>query len=146
MAALLARHEDLARALREARTIAVLGASDRPERAGCYVGAYLRRVGYVVLPVNPALEGQELFGRRVVATLAELEEPVDLVDVFRRSSAVAGHVDDILSMQPLPAVVWLQLGVRDEASAQRLVEAGIDVVQDRCTLAEHRALGIGPVR
>lgn len=146
MAALLERHEDLARALRRARTVAILGASVQPDRAGFYVGEYLRHVGYVVLPVSPMYAGQELFGRRVVATLAELDEPVDLVDVFRRSSAVGAHVDEILAMRPLPSVVWLQLGVRDDAAARRLVEAGIDVVQDRCTLAEHRALGIGPVR
>jgi len=146
MAALLQHHDDLERVLRQSRTIAILGASDRPDRAGFYVGQYLRRVGYTVLPVNPVLEGQELFGRRVVATLGALTEPVDLVDVFRRPAAIDGHVDEILAMRPVPRVVWLQLGIRNDRAARRLVEAGVDVVQDRCTLADHRALGIGPIR
>lgn len=146
MAALLQRQEDLDRVLREVRTIAILGASNRPDRAGSYVGEYLRRVGYTVLPVNPAHVGETLFGHRVVGTLAELQQPVDMIDVFRRPSAIDGHVDEILAMQPLPSVVWLQLGIRNDRAAQRLIAAGIDVVQDRCTLAEHRASGIGPVR
>ena len=144
MAACLHRPEDLRRVLQQTRTIAVLGASDQPARAGWYVPDYLRRVGYRVLPVNPRHVGQTLFGEPVRASLAEIEEPIDLVDVFRRPQALPAHVEEILTLPHRPSVVWLQLGVRNDDAARRLVEAGIDVVQDRCTLAEHRALSIPP--
>jgi len=137
---------DLRRVLTEARTIAVLGASPRAERPGHYVPAYLLRQGYRILPVNPAHVGKELFDQPVRATLAELDEPVDLVDVFRRPAALPGHLDDLLAMTPRPGTVWLQLGIRHDGFAADLVAAGIDVVQSRCTLADHRAWSIPPVR
>lgn len=143
MATVLDRHADLKRILEETRTIAVLGASAEPTRAGHYVAEYLRRVGYRVVPVNPSHAGEQLFGETVRASLADIDEPIDMIDVFRRPAAVLDHVDEILGIVPRPSVVWLQLGVRNDEAARRLVEAGIDVVQDRCTLAEHRALGIG---
>jgi predicted CoA-binding protein len=83
-----------------------------------------------------------LWGKPVRATLAELSEAVDVVNVFRRSDALGEHLADILAMRPLPKVVWLQLGIRNDGFAEQLLAAGIDVVQDRCTLAEHRRLGI----
>ena len=126
--------------LTQARTVAVLGAHPQPARAAHYVPAYLHARGYRVLPVNATRVGATLWGEPVVARLTDLTEPVDLVDVFRRSEAVAGHVEEILAMRPLPAVVWLQQGIRDDASTERLRAAGITVVQDRCTLADHRAL------
>jgi len=126
--------------LESVRTIAVLGAHPQQSRAAWYVPDYLASVGYRVLPVNPAHVGEELFGARVVARLDELEEPVDLVDVFRRSDAVVDHVDEVLAMRPLPKVVWLQLGIINGEAAARWRAAGIDVVQNRCTLADHRRL------
>jgi predicted CoA-binding protein len=131
--------------LRASRVIAVLGAHHEEERAAFYVPDYLHQQGYRILPVNPTLAGRTLWGEPVRSTLAELTEPVDMVDVFRRSSKVAGHVADILAMEPRPAVVWLQLGVRNDAAAAELAAAGIEVVQDRCTLADHRRYGIGPI-
>jgi hypothetical protein len=136
---------EIERVLREARVVAVLGAQDKPGRAATYVPEYLHGQGYRILPVNPDLVGRTLWGVPVRGTLAELGEPVDIVDVFRRSDAVIDHVDDILAMNPRPSVVWLQLRIRNDAAAARLIEAGIDVVQDRCTLADHRNFGIGPV-
>jgi predicted CoA-binding protein len=133
------------RVLEEARTIAVLGVHEDPDKPAYYVPAYLAEQGYEILPVNPALVGRQLWGRPVVATLAELDTPVDLVDVFRRPDKVPEHVDDILAMQPRPRVVWLQLGIRNDEAARRLIDAGIEVVQDRCTLADHRRFRIGPV-
>jgi predicted CoA-binding protein len=132
------------RILETTRTIAVLGAHDDPSKAACYVPQYLHRMGYRVLGVNPKLAGQELHGARVVATLAELGEAVDMVDVFRRPDQLPVHLPELLAMQPLPAVVWLQLGIRHDAVAERLRGAGIEVVQDRCTLADHRRLGLPP--
>ncbi len=135
--------QDIRRILETSRVIAVLGASDKPARAGHYVPAYLLRHGYRVLPVNPVLAGQSLFGVDVVERLDGLSEPVDLVDVFRHPAHLPGHLDEILAMNPLPCVVWLQQGIRHEPFAAALRDRGIEVVQDRCTLADHRALGIG---
>lgn len=131
--------------LRAARTIAVLGAHHEPARPAFYVPDYLHAQGYRILPVNAVLPGQTLWGEPVRKTLAELGEPVDIVDVFRRPDLLPGHLDDLLAMSPRPRLVWLQLGIRNDAFARAVEAAGIDVVQDRCTLADHRALGIGRV-
>jgi hypothetical protein len=136
---------DVRAALASARVIAVLGAHHEPSRPAFYVPDYLHEQGYRVTGVNPVLVGRELFGHPVVAKLGDVEAPVDIVDVFRRSELLPQHVDEILAMSPRPKVVWLQLGIRNEAFAKQLVEAGIDVVQDRCTLADHRRFAIGRV-
>jgi predicted CoA-binding protein len=133
-------------ALERAPTIALLGASPRPSRPAHYVPAYLLEHGYRILPVNPVYAGQELFGETVRATLAELDEPVDMVDIFRRADDLPGHLDDLLAMVPRPTTVWLQLGIRHQAFTDRLVGEGFDVVQSRCTLADHRAWGLGAPR
>lgn len=135
---------DLRAILEQTHTIAVLGAHWEPQRPACYVPEYLASVGYRVLPVNPGGVGRVGFGAPFVASLAELDEAVDMVDVFRRAELLPAHVDEILAMTPRPAVVWLQLGIRNDAVAARLRAAGITVVQDRCTLAEHRRLGLPP--
>lgn len=129
--------------LRESRTVAVLGARDKPEKAGFYVGEYLVHAGYSVIPVSPRLAGGTLWGQPVVPDLAAITSPIDILDVFRRSEALPGHVDEMLALNP--RVVWLQLGVRDEDVARALEAAGIEVVRNRCTLADHRSYGIGPV-
>jgi len=134
--------EDLRRILTEARTIAVLGAHPVTSRPASYVPAYLHHSGYRILPVNPGKLGQTLWNEPVRATLAELGEPVDIVDVFRRSDLLMGHLDDILAMSPRPRLVWLQQGITSQPFADALLAAGIDVVQNRCTLADHRRLGI----
>lgn len=131
--------------LEGARTIAVLGASDRPDRPAFYVPDYLHSQGYRIIPVNPALVGRTLWGEPVRKDLAEIAEPVDIVDIFRRPEVLPTHEADIRAMKPAPRVVWLQLGIRNDAFARVIVAAGIDVVQDRCTLADHRRLGIGSV-
>lgn len=128
--------------LEGAGRIAVLGASDKPYRAGCYVPDYLASAGYDVVGVSPKLDGQAIFGNVAVRSLADLEGAFDVIDVFRRSEELPGHEAEILAMQPPPRVVWLQLGVRDDAFAARLEAHGISVIQDRCMLAEHRRLGI----
>lgn len=122
--------------------MAVLGAHNEQNRPAFYVPDYLYRAGYRILPVNPKLEGTELWGQPVRATLAELEEPVDIVDVFRRPELLRGHLQDLLAMNPPPEVVWFQLGIENDEVAQALEGQGITVVQNRCTLADHRALGL----
>ena len=130
----------LARIFRESRTIAVLGATNDRARPAYYVPAYLKSRGYLVQGVNPILEGEELFGAPVVAALADLPEPVDVIDVFRRPAFLAGHATEILALPWKPAVVWFQLGIRHDTAARRLAEAGIHVVQDRCMMPDHRRL------
>lgn len=119
-----------------ARVVAVLGAHPEPSRAANFVPASLFRRNVRILPVNPRLVGTTLFGEPVRASLADLKEPVDIVDVFRRSSDVAAHLSEILAMSPLPKVVWLQSGIRDDATADALSNHGIDVIQDRCLMVE----------
>ncbi|MEQ1566798.1 MAG: CoA-binding protein [Myxococcota bacterium] len=126
------------RVLAEARTVAVLGAHADPDKPAYYVPAYLASHGYRILPVNPGRVGEVLHGAPVVSTLAELGPGVDVVDVFRRAEHLAGHLDDVLALAP--RAVWLQSGIRDDAFAARLRAAGIEVVQDRCMLADHRSL------
>ena len=99
--------------------------------------------GYRPIGVNPRFPGEEALGEPVRNTLAEITEPVDLVDVFRRSELIPKHVEDILAMKPRPKVVWFQLGIRNDDVARILEAAGITVVQNRCTLADHQRLGLG---
>jgi predicted CoA-binding protein len=128
--------------LTSSRTIAVLGASIHADRPAHYVPEYLHYHGYRILPVNPAHLGETGWGEPYRATLAELDEPIDLVDVFRHPRFLPSHLDDLLAMKPLPRVVWLQQGIRHDLFAADLSTAGIEVVQDRCTLADHRRLGL----
>ncbi|MCX5745320.1 MAG: CoA-binding protein [Proteobacteria bacterium] len=127
-------------------TVAVLGIHTATEKPAFYVPEYLFDEGYRILGVNPTLEGEVLFGQPIRATLAAITEPVDLVDVFRLAQHLPGHVADILAMTPLPKVVWFQLGIRNDAVARQLEAAGITVVQDRCTLADHQRMGLGAPR
>jgi predicted CoA-binding protein len=130
--------------LREVETIAVLGAKAGPRDDAYEVASYMQQHGYRILPVNPRLE--VVLGVEAKPALADLSEPVDLVDVFRAPRHLSGHTEEILAMQPRPRVVWLQLGIRDDVSAARLRDAGITVVQNRCLMVEHRRLLLPPVR
>ncbi len=123
----------------------MLGAHPDLSRAAGYVPEYLHDVGYRVLPVNVRYAGQTLWGERVRVTLAEIAEPVDIVDVFRRAEDVMAHLDDLLSMQPRPRCVWLQLGIVQPALVEPLAAVGIALVQDRCTLADHRRFALPKV-
>jgi uncharacterized protein len=130
------------RLLEASRTVAVLGIHDELSRPAAYVPQYLADVGYRVRGVNPALAGRVVLGYEVTSTLAELHEAIDIVDVFRRPEAIAAHVADILAVKP--KAVWLQLGIRNDEVAKALESHGIEVVQDRCMLADHRRFGIAP--
>lgn len=124
----------------ETRTIAVLGANVDPSKPAFYVPDYLAAQGFEIHPVNPAFAGRTLWDHPFVASLTELTDPIDMVDIFRRPAALMAHVPEILGMRRLPKVVWLQLGIAHAEFARTLREAGIRVVQDHCTLAEHRRL------
>ena len=128
-------------------TVAVLGVHKLPEKAAYYVPEYLHDEGYRVIGVNPEFTTETLFGEKVRATLSEIKEPIDLVDVFRRPEHIPQHIEDILSMQPRPKVVWFQLGIKNDEAAKVLEDNGILVIQNRCTLADHQRLGLGaPLR
>ncbi|MBI5607681.1 MAG: CoA-binding protein [Deltaproteobacteria bacterium] len=128
--------------LENAVTIAVLGAHDDPARASHYVPAYLHRMGYRIIPVNPMRAGEVWWGEVVRADLSECPGKIDLIDVFRRADLLQAHLAEILAMRPLPTWVWLQLGIRHDAFAASLRAHGIGVVQDRCTLADHQHFGL----
>jgi predicted CoA-binding protein len=93
-----------------------------------------------MLPVNPTIQGRELFGGRVVPTLADLSEAADVIEVFRRPEYLPGHASEILALSWRPRAVWFQLGIRHNAAAERLARAGIQVVQDRCMMPDHQRL------
>ena len=131
--------EGLARILRAARTVAVLGAKPGAGEPAYYVPAYLAARGYRILPVNPTLTGS-LFGAPVASTLADLAEPADVIDVFRRPEFLPGHAREILDLPWRPAAVWFQLGIRHDGAAEMLARAGMLVIQDRCMMPEHRRL------
>lgn len=127
-------------ALRDCRRIAVVGASDNPARASFGVVQDLLARGYEVVPVNPARAGASLMGKPFVAALADIEGPVDMVDIFRNSEAAAETVDEALSLSPLPKVIWMQLGVRHDEAAARAAAKGVTVIMDRCPKIELRRL------
>ena len=130
--------------LGSARTIAVVGASPRRERPSHGVMAYLQRRGYRTIPVNPNAAGGMINGEKVYASLAEVPEPIDMVDVFRRPEAAGGVVDEAIAVGA--KIVWMQLGVRDDDAATRAEARGLKVVMNRCPAIEIPRLGLPPIR
>lgn len=133
--------DDLLRSiLTETKVIALVGASAKPERPSHGVMRYLQRRGYRVIPVNPGQAGKEILGQPVVARLADIVEPIDMVDVFRAADALPSVVEEALALNPLPKVIWGQLSVRHDAAAARAEAAGVKVVMDRCPAIEYPRL------
>ena len=130
--------ENLKALLESARTVAVVGIKDRETEDAFRIPQYLQRAGYRIVPVNPKLK--TVLHEPCKASLALVDRPVDIVNLFRASEHVPAHVDEILAMKPLPRAVWMQLGIHHGPSAQRLRDAGIEVVQDRCIMVDHRRL------
>lgn len=130
--------------LTDVQTIAVVGWSANPERPSHGVARFLRRIGKKVIPVNPGLAGQVVDGQQIYGTLSDIpaSEAIDMVDIFRRSDAVAELVAEVLRARPEVKVIWMQLGVSDETAAQQARAKGITVVQDRCPVIESARLGI----
>jgi len=126
--------------LNTVKTVAMVGASPNDVRPSYFVLKYLLAKGFSVFPINPGHAGKEILGRTVYASLADLPQPVDMVDIFRASSAVPGIVDQVLKLDPLPKVLWMQLGVRHDEAATRAEAAGIRVVMNRCPKIEYGKL------
>ncbi|HEX6644528.1 MAG TPA: CoA-binding protein [Gemmatimonadales bacterium] len=126
--------------LRKARRIAVVGLRDNPMRPAFGVAAYLKRVGYTIVPIHPRAE--TVLGERGYPDLesAALAGPIDIVDVFRRSDAIPALVPGCVAVRPL--LVWLQLGIRNDAALAELAAAGIPGVQDRCLAVDHQLMGL----
>ena len=126
--------------LMRVRTIAVVGASPRRGRPSNGVIAYLQQHGYRIIPVNPNAAGGSIHGERVYAGLAEIPQPIDMVDVFRRSGFAGGVVDEAIAAGV--KVIWMQLGVRDDDAAARAEAHGLKVVMNRCPAIEIPRLGL----
>ncbi|TWD57437.1 hypothetical protein FB480_101172 [Agrobacterium vitis] len=130
--------------LTQVKVIALTGASPNPQRPSHGVMRFLLGRGYKVIPVNPGQAGKEILGQTVYARLADIPEPVDMIDVFRASEYLDSVVDEALALSPKPSVIWAQLGVRDDAAAGKAEASGIKMVMNRCPAIEHpRLIGWG---
>ncbi|RUY13532.1 CoA-binding protein [Mesorhizobium sp. M7A.F.Ca.US.005.03.2.1] len=126
--------------LNSVKTVAMVGASANDVRPSYFVLKYLLAKGFSVFPINPGQAGKEILGRMTYARLADIPEPIDMVDIFRAPAAVPGIVDEALRLDPLPKVIWMQLGVRHDEAAARAEAAGIKVVMNRCPKIEYGKL------
>ena len=132
--------ETIKEILLNCHTVAVLGLSPKPERDSHMVATYLKSNGYTILPVRPGQ--RELLGERAYASLDEIEEPVDMVNVFRKSEVVPQHAREAIRLQP--KIFWMQLGITSQEAADILTDAGIDVIMDKCIKVEHARLCKAP--
>jgi predicted CoA-binding protein len=126
--------------LNTVKTIAMVGFSPKENRPSYFVFKYLLERGYRVIPINPGHAGKEVLGQKVYASLSEIPEPVDMVDVFRGSEHVKPIVEEALTLSPKPAVIWMQLTVRNDEAAKLAEDAGLKVVMNRCPKIEYGRL------
>jgi uncharacterized protein len=126
--------------LNTVKSIAMVGISPKDNRPSYFAFKYLLERGYRMIPVNPGQAGKDILGQKVYAKLADVPEPVDMVDVFRASQHAPAVVDEALAMQPRPSVIWMQLGVRSDAAAAKAEAAGLKVVMNRCPKIEYGRL------
>ncbi len=136
---------ELREILQSVRTIALVGLSANPMRPSNGVFGFLLRHGYRAVGINPGLAGQTIHGAAVYRRLMDVPFPIDMVDIFRNSEAAADVVEDALALSPLPKVIWMQLGVINEAAAEKARARGLDVVMDHCPKIEIGRLAIPPV-
>jgi predicted CoA-binding protein len=123
--------------LKSVKTIALVGFSSNTVRPSYFVTKYLIERGYTLYPVNPGLAGQEFFGAKVYASLADIPVAIDMVEIFRNSEAAGPITDDALRLEPLPKVIWMQLGVRNDDAAAKAEAKGITVIMNRCPKIEY---------
>jgi predicted CoA-binding protein len=134
MAEIVNSDSGLRRLLRDTKTIALVGASPKPNRASYGVMAFLQRSGYRMIPVNPVAAGATILGETVYAALGDIGEPIDMVDVFRRAEDTPPVAEEAVAIGAKS--LWLQLGIANDAAAAIAVKGGLDVVMDRCTAIE----------
>ncbi|WP_375397977.1 CoA-binding protein [uncultured Sphingomonas sp.] len=139
----LTRDDDIFALLNRSRTVAMVGASDRPDRPSYRVMKVMQDHGYRVIPVNPQITGEHVHGEYVFRDLAQIGEPIDIVDIFRRPQMAGEAVDAAIAAGA--KAVWMQLGVINEAAAARAEAAGLLVVMDRCPAIELRRLSVTPI-
>ena len=123
--------------LKSTKTIAMVGASANEVRPSWFVLKYLLGRGYRMFPVNPGIAGTEILGAKVYGSLADIPEPLDMVEIFRNSEAADGIVDEALALNPLPKVIWMQLSVRNDVAAARAEARGVQVIMNRCPKIEY---------
>ena len=140
----LRNDDEIAELLTNARTIAMIGASDRPDRASNGVMKFLQGHGYRVIPANPTITGEHVHGEYVWRDLSQVGVPIDIVDIFRNSEAAGEAVDE--AIRAGAKAVWMQLGVINREAAERAEAAGLKVVMNRCPKIEIARLGLPPVR
>src|SRR5262252_5980374 len=126
--------------LNTVKTIAMVGVSNKESRPSYFAFKYLLERGYRMIPVNPGLAGGELLGQKVYAKLADIPEPIDMVDIFRASQYALGVVEEALRLTPRPRVVWMQLGIRNDEAAALAEQNGLKVVMNRCPKIEYGRL------
>src|SRR5262252_5527920 len=126
--------------LNTVKTIAMVGLSPKDNRPSYFAFKYLLERGYHVIPVNPGQAGKDILGQKVYAKLADIPEPVDMIDIFRASQYATGVVKEALALKPRPQVIWMQLGVRNDEAAKLAEEAGLKVVMNRCPKIEYGRL------
>lgn len=126
--------------LNNVKTIAMVGASPVNVRPSYFAFKYLAQRGYDMIPVNPGHVGKTLMDKPFVATLADIDRPIDMIDIFRNSSHIMPVVEEALKLSPLPKVIWMQLGARDDAAAEKAEAAGLKVVMNRCPKIEYGRL------
>jgi len=126
--------------LNTVKTVAMVGFSPKENRPSYFVFKYLLERGYRVIPVNPGQAGKEVLGQKIYASLSDIPEPIDMVDIFRASENVLPIVDEALTLSPKPSVIWMQLTVRNDAAAERAEAAGMKVVMNRCPKIEYGRL------
>ena len=126
--------------LNTVKTIAMVGASEKQNRPSYFVFKYLLERGYNMIPINPGRAGNDLLGRRIYARLADVPEPVDMVDIFRSSQYALPIVQEALALKPRPQVIWMQLGIRNDEAAALAEANGLKVVMNRCPKIEYGRL------
>ena len=122
--------------LKSVKTIALVGFSANESRPSFFVTKYLIERGYTLYPINPGLAGQEFFGARVYGSLAEVPAPIDMIDIFRHSDAAEEITNEAIALSPLPKVIWMQLGVRNDKAAEKAEAHGLTVIMNRCPKIE----------
>ncbi|WP_312110339.1 CoA-binding protein [Brevibacillus reuszeri] len=129
--------------LEESKIIAVVGLSNKPDRTSYMVSAAMQNAGYRIIPVNPVIAGETVLGEKVLSSLSEIDEQVDIVNVFRKSEDIVPVAEDTLKMKHKPRVFWMQQGIANDEAAKLVGDTGIEVVNDMCIKVDHALLRIG---